>query len=202
MQAVHPVRLRPTGFCPDCTISRVLDLGCGNGSTIEELAIYYEAIAVGIDLDFELLCKARENHPQYQFFQCSAETLPFSSKAFSHVDSGVALPYMDVRKVFSEVHRVLAPGGTFRFSVHNWWFVVREFRSARSMVALAYRSYVFLNGLLFHFLGKQFRFLWTKRIESFQTSSRIRRELYRVGFCDVREGNQSPPTFWARRPLE
>ena len=193
---------RPTGFCTDCPTSRVLDLGCGSGDATEELALYYEAVVVGIDLDFELLRRAQQSHPQHQFFQCTAEALPFSSKKFSHVDSGVAVPYMDIRKVFSEVHRVLAPGGTFRFSVHNWRFVVHEFRSARSMVALAYRSYVFVNGLLFHFLGKQFKFLWTKRIESFQTSFRMRRELYRVGFCDFQEGNQSPPTFWAKRPLE
>src|SRR5215470_3715135 len=105
MQAIHPVRLRPTGFCADCPPSRVLDLGCGSGSAIEELALYYEAVVVGIDLDFEALRRARKSHPQHQFFQSSAETLPFSDKTFSHVDSGVALPYMDIRKVFSEVHR-------------------------------------------------------------------------------------------------
>lgn len=90
--------------------SRVLDVGCGRGATLEHLG--RPAGAVGIDVDPERIALARENLPGMELTVGSAEALPFEGGRFDHVIIRDVLHHLDdPARALEECRRVLEPGG-------------------------------------------------------------------------------------------
>jgi hypothetical protein len=59
-----------------------------------------------------------------------------------------------------------------------------------------YRTYVILNGLLYHLFGTLVHFpLKRWRVESFQTESGMRRGLLRAGFSEIHFPKSKPGLF-------
>jgi len=98
---------------------RVLDLGCGAGtdSLVAAQMVGQEGHVTGIDLTPEMLMKARASATEMrqknvEFVEGEAEQLPFPDAAFDVVISnGVIDLIPDKDAVFSELFRVLKPGG-------------------------------------------------------------------------------------------
>ena len=96
----------------------VLDLGCGNGWAVKELAKRLpRGEAAGIDISDKMIAEARENYsdlPQIDFFVSSAENLPFPANKFDHILSVESFYYYPaLEPVLDELHRVLKSGGKF-----------------------------------------------------------------------------------------
>jgi ubiquinone/menaquinone biosynthesis C-methylase UbiE len=109
------------GLVGDVRGKRVLEIGCGGG----QCAIGFAkrgALAVGKDLSDEQVAFARElaarEGVEARFYQGSVEELPeFPDESQDVVFSAYALSYVaDIESCFSEVRRVLRPGGVFVFS--------------------------------------------------------------------------------------
>jgi phthiocerol/phenolphthiocerol synthesis type-I polyketide synthase E len=106
----------------DCPISRmrVLDVGCGRGGTLETLARFFEpASAVGVDLSPIAIafCQRAHRHPCLRFEVGDAEDLPFSEGSFDVVTSVESSHgYPDVFAFYTNVRRVLVPGGHFLYT--------------------------------------------------------------------------------------
>jgi arsenite methyltransferase len=98
---------------------RVLDLGCGAGtdSLVAARMVGADGRVTGIDMTPEMLDKARRSAAEMgeenvEFVEGEAEKLPFADASFDVVISnGVIDLIPDKDAVFSELHRVLAPGG-------------------------------------------------------------------------------------------
>ena len=97
---------------------RVLDLGCGAGTDLlVAAAMVGEAgSATGIDMTPEMLAKAKraadEMGIEVTLVEGEIERLPFEDGSFDVIISnGVIDLIPDKDAVFSEIHRVLAPGG-------------------------------------------------------------------------------------------
>ena len=104
--------------------SRVLDLGCGNGTTAIWLARESGGHVTGIDLSGVRVDNAVEKRAALDaamqdclaFEKASATELPFPDGSFTHVWSQAVIYHVpDKRKVLSEAYRVLAPGGVMVF---------------------------------------------------------------------------------------
>ena len=99
---------------------RVLDLGCGTGRLLSRLAEAIPQLAgTGLDFSTEMLDRARQ-HNRYgsrlTYVSGSAESLPFDAGEFDGVFSTVSfLHYPRPEAVFSEIQRVLKPGGRFHW---------------------------------------------------------------------------------------
>jgi SAM-dependent methyltransferase len=87
---------------------RVLDVGCGTGIFVREIAdhgdvtgvdVYPHAVALGVRRGLERLCVG------------SAERLPFRSGAFDVVTALDVVEHTDDRRTVAEIVRVLKPGG-------------------------------------------------------------------------------------------
>jgi arsenite methyltransferase len=97
----------------------VLDVGSGAGtdSLIAAQMVGPEGRVTGIDMTPEMLAKARAAATEMgatnvQFVEGEVETLPFEDASFDVVISnGVIDLVPDKDAVFSEIHRVLRPGG-------------------------------------------------------------------------------------------
>jgi ubiquinone/menaquinone biosynthesis C-methylase UbiE len=103
---------------------RVLDLGCGAGtdSLIASQMVEPKGQVTGVDMTPQMLAKARAAATEMgaanvQFVEADAERLPFADASFDVVISnGVIDLIPDKDAVFSELHRVLAPGGRLQIA--------------------------------------------------------------------------------------
>jgi SAM-dependent methyltransferase len=103
---------------------RVLDLGSGAGtdSLVAALQVGADGSVTGIDVTREMLEKARAGAAalgleNVTFVEAEAERLPFSDASFDVVISnGVIDLIPDKDAVFSELHRVLVPGGRIQIA--------------------------------------------------------------------------------------
>jgi SAM-dependent methyltransferase len=103
---------------------RVLDLGCGAGtdSLIASQMVGPDGRLTGIDMTPEMLAKARTAAAEMgaanvEFVEADAERLPFADASFDVVISnGVIDLIPDKYAVFSELYRVLAPGGRLQIA--------------------------------------------------------------------------------------
>ena len=99
-RAVRDLRLAPN--------SVVLDVAAGTGSLTRELSRQGH-VAVATDLSFNMLLAGRSMPERAQ---ADASRLPFRSAVFDGVTCGYALRnFTDLDAVFSEMARVLRPGG-------------------------------------------------------------------------------------------
>ena len=103
---------------------RVLDLGSGAGtdSLVAAQMVSPDGHVTGIDMTPEMLAGARAAASEMgatnvEFVEGDAERLPFPGESFDVVISnGVIDLTPDKDAVFSEVHRVLAPGGRIQIA--------------------------------------------------------------------------------------
>ena len=117
LQHLDPIRLAP---------KRLVDLGCGTGSSFEALRTRYPAAdLVGIDIAQAMLLRASARTPAWKRWLgaaaprlvcADAERLPLAARSAQLVFSNLALQWTDAPRVFAEVARILEPGGLFIFA--------------------------------------------------------------------------------------
>jgi ubiquinone/menaquinone biosynthesis C-methylase UbiE len=96
---------------PSC---RILDLGCGTGRYLRRLtAGLYRITAV--DLSRGMLCRARrdiEKREEISWVQASVTRLPFQSRFFDRIMSGLVLDHIErPEHLFEQIAAVLKPQG-------------------------------------------------------------------------------------------
>ena len=103
---------------------KVLDLGCGNGTTALWLARASGAAVTGIDLSGTRIDNAKAAlaaedaglQARMAFEKCSATELPFADGSFTRVWSQATIYHIpDKEKTLAEAYRVLAGGGLMVF---------------------------------------------------------------------------------------
>lgn len=100
--------------------ARVLDVGSGRGGPASYIARCLEALEVtGVDACADAIrwCERRHVHPRLRFVHGNAEQLPFDDASFDvllNVESSHCYPHP--AQFFSEVARVLGPGGVFCYT--------------------------------------------------------------------------------------
>jgi ubiquinone/menaquinone biosynthesis C-methylase UbiE len=106
----------------DCPVDgkRVLDVGCGRGGTIYTLKTFFQpATLTGLDLSATAVEFDRKTHGDARttFVEGDAENLPFRNESFdvvTNVESSHSYP--NIHRFYSEVARVLSPGGYFLYT--------------------------------------------------------------------------------------
>ncbi|NUS57741.1 MAG: methyltransferase domain-containing protein [Streptomycetaceae bacterium] len=104
--------------------STVVDVGCGAGRAVAELA-GHGVRAVGVDPDPGMLAAARERWPEAEFRQAGAEDLPFADGTLHGYRADKVfhvLPEPD--RAVAEARRVLRPGGRIVLLGQDWDAIV------------------------------------------------------------------------------
>lgn len=105
--------------------NRILDLGSGTGYCTTALATHYpKARITAIDLAHAMSRKTRSHFSKWsrlrrghQFVCGDAESLPFADQSFDMIFSNLAIQWCgDLAQTFSEMKRVLKPGGVVLFT--------------------------------------------------------------------------------------
>ncbi len=116
----------------DVRDQRILDIGCGIGGPAFVLAEKYGASVVGIDIEPELIARARlgakklKIDSRCEFLLVEPGPMIFADESFDVVlSSGVIMQIEDKQQLFEEVLRVLKPGGTL--TSYDWMKPEGEF---------------------------------------------------------------------------
>jgi ubiquinone/menaquinone biosynthesis C-methylase UbiE len=105
---------------------RVLDVGCGSGHLVQELAraVGPSGRAVGVELSDDQLNAARErcaDVPFVELLHADVCDLPLEDGSLDGVSAIQTLEYVpDVDRALSEIRRVLRPGGRVAFVSVLW----------------------------------------------------------------------------------
>jgi len=98
---------------------RILEIGCGIGSVVNELSGKGHDIA-GIDISGEAIEYGRKKYRDIRLEVQAAETLPYDDESFEVVLSFDLFEHIAaIDKHISEVKRVLGPGGYYLFQTPN-----------------------------------------------------------------------------------
>ncbi len=100
-------------YCDLHSGMRVLDLGCGTGSTLGYVTAKYGLTGFGVDVSAELIAQARQTNPQVGWMRAQGESLPFASESMDVVLSECTLSIFEMKSVLSECARTLKRGGCF-----------------------------------------------------------------------------------------
>ncbi len=166
---------------------RVLDLGCGGGDSWRKIGLAVDDWkVVGIDISFPRLQMAAASFGdrQWSYVRASGMRIPLADSSIDGVLCNVALPYMNIPCVLAELRRVLVPKGWLWASIHPPRFAWNEWRQGFPHPRKTlFRSYVLVNGFVFHCSGKMMPF--GNIFESCQTQRGMRLAMGRAGFQNV-----------------
>ncbi len=97
------------------TKKNILDIGCGTGAIITDIASLTDGRITGIDIDkrkLEQARKAASHISRITFVEADAMNLPFKDETFDLVVSSVVLMYIkDKQKAVTEMVRVTQKNG-------------------------------------------------------------------------------------------
>jgi ubiquinone/menaquinone biosynthesis C-methylase UbiE len=103
---------RAVEFCGLEAGSRLLDVGCGSGASVEFLIEKFKLDAMGIDPSAEMLALGLQRCAGLPIFRGSAEKLDFAGESIDAVLSECSLShYADMHQALREFHRVLSANG-------------------------------------------------------------------------------------------
>jgi len=114
---------------PELAGKRVLDLGCGYGWHCRYARERGALSVVGVDLSEKMLTRAREltDDPAIEYLRMGIEDIDFADGAFDVVLSSLALHYIaDFSAICRKIHRYIADGGAFVFTVEHPVFTALE----------------------------------------------------------------------------
>lgn len=132
----------------------ILDLGCGEGLFAK--LVFSEPIDTGLDPNPKELEKARENGGYKELMLCEGASIPKGNASYNTVISNSVLEHIEnLEPVLKEVHRVLAPGGRFYFTVPSELFdhysVIFQMLSSLGLSSLAEKYRAFFNRFWRHY---------------------------------------------------
>ncbi|MBA0050927.1 methyltransferase domain-containing protein [Streptomyces sp. AJS327] len=134
------VRLRARSYellspAPEST---VVDIGCGSGRAVAELA-ERGVHAVGVDPSPAMLATARARWPEVEFREASAEDLPFTDGSVRGYRADKVLHVLpEPARAVAEARRVLGPGGRIVLAGQDWDAIMIDSADAELTRALVH----------------------------------------------------------------
>jgi len=160
--------------------SRILDIGCAEGSTLKWLRDQFpdRFELVGIDLSRIRIQKAREKDiPGAIFYEGNAMDLPIEDGRMNFVIASQVIEHVpDDGKMIREVERVLEPGGRFQIDTvfkKKWAFYIYRSPSGWALDPTHLREYTDIDSLLAKFPSSM-KIAGVKSIKSYRRINLIR----------------------------
>lgn len=98
---------RALSLCSFPAGARVLDLGCGKGTSLDYMGRLCNLDAFGMDISPVFLAAARGRCPGLPFVRADAGSLPFRKNSFDGIICECVFSLVDAARTLGECHRVL-----------------------------------------------------------------------------------------------
>ncbi len=98
-------------FCALAAGSQVIDVGCGQGASVEHLITRHGMKAIGVDPSSMLTQAGKRRCSALPLIQAAGESLPFAAQTFDAVLMECTLSLMEADRALSEAARVLRQHG-------------------------------------------------------------------------------------------
>lgn len=168
---------------------KILDLGCGRGTTTGKLAVG-DRFIIGVDLSLKLLQARDRALHGVGWVVATADRLPFREKTFSVVGMNSVLEHVtDVPAVLEELTRVIVPGGKAVIVSPNLLTPVRPIKALLGLDRVSIRFYGNRRKAFFSIFGNIFRIL----LKRLSLGSRF---LYREPDLEHFEGPDDDATWY------
>ena len=174
-----------TSFAPGAA---VLDIGCGKGGQLQQLA-QKGCRAVGIEPNSDLVSKCTALG--LNVMEGSAENLPFADSSFDGIICKVVMPFTVEPEAFREMARVLKSDGTAQMCYQGAGYYLRYLLLGPGLGFRLYGFRTVLNTWLFAISGKMLPGFVGDSI--YQSARRLRSYYEQNNFELVRE--TPSPTF-------
>jgi arsenite methyltransferase len=120
-------------FCSFPAGSKILDVGCGSGITVEYLCEKYQLDAVGMDPSDVLLASGLKRNPALNLFKGYGENIPYPDQDLDAIITECSLSLMkDTDQVLKEFYRVLKREGMLIIT-DLYWKAHREKSSSQQI---------------------------------------------------------------------
>ncbi len=129
-----------------------LDVGCGSGEIIAELAdLGCKVIGIEVDQALIAFCLARGLAVR----EGKAESLPFDDDTFDRIVCGVVVPYTEEEKAVSEWARTLKPGGQVYATYHGVGYGLNYMLRGSTRKFHAYGACMLVNTVYYWTTGRR-----------------------------------------------
>jgi SAM-dependent methyltransferase len=173
-------------FSDFSAVTQVVDVGCGRGAQLEQVA-GRGCRAIGVDLDVEALATCATQG--LAVVQARAEALPFRTGSLGGLICKVVLPYTDETRALGELSRVLAPHGTAFVCSHGPGYYLRYLLAAPAWKERFYGLRALVNTCFYAVFGWRLPGFLGDTV--YQTRGRLARAYRRLGLRLV-EDTRSP----------
>lgn len=163
-------------FCDLPAGARVLDVGCGRGDHLRELAAR-GCEALGVECDAQTVQDLRR--AGLTVVQGRSEDLPFDSDSFDAIVCSVVVPYTDEQRTIAEWARVLKPGGEVRASYHGIAYFLNYLLRGPGWRLRLYGGRTLVNSGCYRLTGRRLPGFWGDTL--YQSMSRLRSYYRRNG---------------------
>lgn len=165
---------------------RILDLGCGTGRSTKAIFDLGYRNLVGVDYSAGMIEQAKKRYPNMSFEQGDACGLNFPDRSFDLVfflTQGIDCIESNEKRAtaYSEIFRVLKPGGAFLHSAHNIFWLNRAVRT--TWLPLITNV---LTGKVVHGIHRTLRHAYGDETLAFRRIGQVRKELQQAGFMAVK----------------
>jgi ubiquinone/menaquinone biosynthesis C-methylase UbiE len=112
------------------TFGTAMDLGCGTGQATVELVDHFDKV-IGVDGSAVMIQSATQ-HPKIEYIVGDCLEIPVPDHSVDLLVIGQAIHWFPIPKFWTEVKRVVKPGGTFGFwgysnTISNKFPIITEF---------------------------------------------------------------------------
>lgn len=104
----------------------IVDFGCGNGKILSEIKkINSKAKLIGLDVSITALEQAKKDFPEIEFYKITdGGKFPFNDETIDFIFSSEVIEHIyDTENAFSEIARILKPGGKILLTTPYHGFV-------------------------------------------------------------------------------
>jgi glycosyltransferase involved in cell wall biosynthesis/ubiquinone/menaquinone biosynthesis C-methylase UbiE len=131
---------------PSSNVKNLLDMGCGSGSSFDEIKNTGNWNIHGIDISPEMVKKAQNVLPDIKVLEANATNIPFQNNTFDTVITLGVLEYIKNYTVaLSETARILKNDGVLIISIPNKFSVFRILRRIENFIVKPLKIILQLN---------------------------------------------------------